>query len=172
MNDFLGETKTENHECISVISKDRLSQYINTTVYFMLHQFTALRVLESHPALDWFTRKYKRPGLKLSNIPHPPRAGAGKGEMYGVIQPGPDSGSSPTQSEAASSDICLGQGSPRSPNFQPSSASHCGVQLTFLASWLASTGHYHPQFSAVGPGSVRSLSVLLIPSRTASLLKC
>ena len=109
MNDFLGETNTENHECISVISKDRLSQYINTTVYFMLYQFTALRVLESHPALHWFTRKYKRSGLKLSNIPHPPRAGAGKGEMYGVIQPGPDSGSSPTQSEAASSDICRGR---------------------------------------------------------------
>ena len=97
---------------------------------------------------------------------------AWKGRMYGVIQPGLDSVSSPTQSEAASSDVCRGRDErdPLTPTIIRYSLWTPG--LTRQCSWLASTCRYHQEISAAGLSRVRSLSVLLIPDRTASLLKC
>ena len=122
-----------------VICKDRLSQYINNSCYIfhvndvkwnLMHSLQILK--KSH----WFTRLG---WLKLSNIPQPgPTLSPdwrGEGECMKWSNHGQTGVSSPTQSEAASSDICRGQRWARSQfsSFQPSSSRQSGDQPVFLA---------------------------------------
>ena len=92
MNEFLGETNTGNHEWISVICKDRLSQYINNSCY-IFHvndvKWNLMHSLQIFKKSHWFTRLG---WLKLSNIPQPgPTSSTDwRGRMYEVIQPRPD----------------------------------------------------------------------------------
>ena len=158
-----------------VICKDRLSQYINNSCY-IFHvndvKWNLMHSLQIFKKSHWFTRLG---WLKLSNKYSPDRTHLVPGlERENVW-------SDPTTARLVShlqlslklpARIFAGARDERDLSSPASNHPPAGSLETSQCSWLASTCHHHREISAVEPSSVRSLSVLLISGRTASLLKC